>query len=441
MLENIKKYKWLIIIGAGGFFIIFLLLIILIISISNFGGSSGYYSTSEGKFTCTMSLPIATQIDQSIYDSNNYCAGSDRNEIIIQGAENELIRSVADGKVVEVIDYSSIPSEDGTKNTGYRVTIEHTTEDDTFYSIYDELGTINVLYSEEVETLVTKEQQIGTMSNNGSQTTPHFLFSMQDINKNFIDVNKFFGFQEGSSICSISEETFESICVYNTSIEDDLDFLCNMEPPLDSISITELFGYRPNDSRGYFHPAIDFGVILKDVKAIMGGTVIVSKGAGGYGNTIVIDHNNGYYSRYCHLDTLKVNVGDVVQQKDIIAISGDTGDGGFHLDIRVYKTEFDKNECLYRDGKECYINLNPFFGYTDGKMDGEIYPCVVYKNKILTFKSQSNVKSFLNEYHCNCMNDGFKPGAAYCSERKISSTKEFKEKYCGISSAESTSSG
>jgi len=67
-----------------------------------------------------------------------------------------------------------------------------------------------------------------------------------------------------------------------------------------------------------------------DVLAAAAGTVEVADDGNwgnGYGRTIVIDHENGYYTQYSHLDTLLVNEGEAVTAGQHIAESGATPPG------------------------------------------------------------------------------------------------------------------
>ena len=60
--------------------------------------------------------------------------------------------------------------------------------------------------------------------------------------------------------------------------------------------------------------------------------------AGGYGKTVVVDHGNGYQTRYSHLSAYTVSEGTPVSQGQQIAASGNTGSGtGPHLDFGVYE--------------------------------------------------------------------------------------------------------
>lgn len=66
----------------------------------------------------------------------------------------------------------------------------------------------------------------------------------------------------------------------------------------------------------------------------------------GYGNTVIIEHDNGYFSRYAHLSDVIVSDGESVSTSDYIGRVGNTGHvsgtacssyPGTHLHIAVYK--------------------------------------------------------------------------------------------------------
>jgi murein DD-endopeptidase MepM/ murein hydrolase activator NlpD len=92
-------------------------------------------------------------------------------------------------------------------------------------------------------------------------------------------------------------------------------------------------GYR------FYHKAIDIanqngGSVL----AADSGTVI---GAGwldgfGYGNRVIIDHDNGFVSLYAHLSTVQVSNGQRVNRGDVIGQMGSTGRStGVHLHFEI----------------------------------------------------------------------------------------------------------
>lgn len=77
---------------------------------------------------------------------------------------------------------------------------------------------------------------------------------------------------------------------------------------------------------GRHHDGIDMGCRQGNVvMAADGGTVTYAGYMGGYGNLVIIDHQNGMESYYGHNSSLTVSVGDKVFQGQQIAYSGNTG--------------------------------------------------------------------------------------------------------------------
>lgn len=85
--------------------------------------------------------------------------------------------------------------------------------------------------------------------------------------------------------------------------------------------------------------AVDFGMTYEDVLAMYGGRVVavgVDRPTGG--KLIIIDHGDNYCALYLHLDRFYVKYGQVVQQGEKIALSGNTGQStGPHLHAAVYR--------------------------------------------------------------------------------------------------------
>jgi murein DD-endopeptidase MepM/ murein hydrolase activator NlpD len=74
------------------------------------------------------------------------------------------------------------------------------------------------------------------------------------------------------------------------------------------------------------------------VTATTGGTVISSGWRGGYGNTVIVDHGDGFTSLYGHLSQLGVSVGSSVDRGDVVGLVGATGTATgnhLHFEIRV----------------------------------------------------------------------------------------------------------
>lgn len=86
------------------------------------------------------------------------------------------------------------------------------------------------------------------------------------------------------------------------------------------------------------HPAIDLDTYNRQpVFASDSGTVIFSGWSkSGYGNLVIIDHGNGYWTYYAHNEANLVREGQGVLQGQQIAESGSTGNSsGDHVDFRI----------------------------------------------------------------------------------------------------------
>lgn len=76
----------------------------------------------------------------------------------------------------------------------------------------------------------------------------------------------------------------------------------------------------------------------RTIKAADNGKVVSAGYDGGYGNKIVIDHQNGLRTVYAHLASIDVSVGQTVSQGSAIGVMGSTGNStGVHLHFEVYK--------------------------------------------------------------------------------------------------------
>ncbi len=100
------------------------------------------------------------------------------------------------------------------------------------------------------------------------------------------------------------------------------------------------FGRRvdPFTGQDEFHRGIDFhGPRGTEIVAVADGVVVFGGRRPGYGNTVEIDHGNGYRTRYAHNDKNLVKVGDRVRAGDTIATMGATGRAtGVHLHFEVW---------------------------------------------------------------------------------------------------------
>jgi len=99
--------------------------------------------------------------------------------------------------------------------------------------------------------------------------------------------------------------------------------------PIDRSSswISSFFGSRRKPDRTWgFHYGIDLAAIKgTTVNAVASGIIVEAGNNKGYGNTIVVMHNNNYRTRYAHLHKIYVRTGQHVEQGQRIGSVGDTG--------------------------------------------------------------------------------------------------------------------
>jgi len=111
--------------------------------------------------------------------------------------------------------------------------------------------------------------------------------------------------------------------------------------PVASSFVTSSYGYRadPFGRGGQFHKGIDFDARTGDpVMTVADGVVSYSAARSGYGNTVEVDHGNGYVTRYAHNSRNMVKVGDLVRVGDEIAKAGSTGRStGAHVHFEVWE--------------------------------------------------------------------------------------------------------
>jgi murein DD-endopeptidase MepM/ murein hydrolase activator NlpD len=99
-----------------------------------------------------------------------------------------------------------------------------------------------------------------------------------------------------------------------------------------------LLGWRRRPGGGG-HEGIDFAATTGDMgRAAAGGTVLVADDeADRFGRLVVIDHGNGWQSRYGHLSRITVARGDTVTAGERIGLAGAAGDAErpeLHFEIR-----------------------------------------------------------------------------------------------------------
>jgi len=103
--------------------------------------------------------------------------------------------------------------------------------------------------------------------------------------------------------------------------------------------LTSKFGMRQHPILGVMrmHNGIDIAADKGSaIENVMDGKVIFAGKRGGYGNTVVVEHESGWTTMYAHCEKINVAVGDVVQKGENLATVGSTGlSTGPHLHFEL----------------------------------------------------------------------------------------------------------
>jgi len=115
--------------------------------------------------------------------------------------------------------------------------------------------------------------------------------------------------------------------------------------------LSSKYGYRsdPFTGKRTWHAGVDLaGKDGSDIIAVAGGVVTYADERYGYGNLVEIDHGDGLVTRYAHAKATKVQVGNVVQKGQGIALMGSTGRStGPHVHFEVIRNGKPENPEKY----------------------------------------------------------------------------------------------
>jgi murein DD-endopeptidase MepM/ murein hydrolase activator NlpD len=122
--------------------------------------------------------------------------------------------------------------------------------------------------------------------------------------------------------------------------------------PLDQFYVSSPYGKRrdPFTKTWAYHAGLDLGAPRDSkVLATAPGRVVVAGASGPYGKMVEIDHGLGILTRYGHLDSIDVAVGDEVEFRRQLGMVGNTGRSTsrhLHYEIRIDKRAFDPAKFL-----------------------------------------------------------------------------------------------
>ena len=120
--------------------------------------------------------------------------------------------------------------------------------------------------------------------------------------------------------------------------------------PVRYAGVSSPFGnrYHPVLKRYILHTGVDLVAKYVPLRAAKSGVVTFAGNMSGYGKIIIIRHDNGYETRYAHLSVISTNVGEHVNQGDLIGKTGNSGrTTGAHLHFEVRQNGVPKNPMKY----------------------------------------------------------------------------------------------
>lgn len=122
--------------------------------------------------------------------------------------------------------------------------------------------------------------------------------------------------------------------------------------PSEGMTVTSAFGKRKDPISGIAdnHSGIDIALPSgSDIIAAWPGNVFETGFDDIYGNFVVIEHSEGFFTKYCHLSKICVSENDFVNAEEKIGEAGSTGrstGSHLHFEVIIEGTNIDPMECF-----------------------------------------------------------------------------------------------
>jgi murein DD-endopeptidase MepM/ murein hydrolase activator NlpD len=85
------------------------------------------------------------------------------------------------------------------------------------------------------------------------------------------------------------------------------------------------------------------------IRAVYSGRILYARWFKGYGNMVIIDHGNNYYTIYAHAQEIFASKGDIVEMDEVVATVGDSGSmigPSLHFEVRHHGKPVDPLEWI-----------------------------------------------------------------------------------------------
>lgn len=188
--------------------------------------------------------------------------------------------------------------------------------------------------------LVGIKQNFGTKQNSSVGGDLSSLFDMQELAQSSIreasDIRQLTSYLDGS--VQPLEQIAKMLESQGTLFSD----IPSVWPLKGGIGhISSAFGQttHPFTKQWYIHKGLDFSTWRSGdpIIATANGQVVTVTFDSGFGNYVIIKHKHGFYTRYAHMNSVRVKKGQYVSQGDVIGTVGNTGlSTGPHLHYEVH---------------------------------------------------------------------------------------------------------
>ena len=87
------------------------------------------------------------------------------------------------------------------------------------------------------------------------------------------------------------------------------------------------------------------------IRAVYNGRILYARWFKGYGNMVIIDHGNNYYTIYAHAQEIFASQGDIVEMGEVVATVGDSGSmigPSLHFEVRHHGKPVDPLEWIIK---------------------------------------------------------------------------------------------
>ena len=257
-------------------------------------------------------------------------------------------------------------NEDGWNGDEYYITYEYGISFEEFFLSNPEFTSINNIFYDNQEVVIAKtnpkinitveqyivedmvvefdtvEEYDNTLNQGMEVVKQQGKDGIERVGQNVRSVNGTITFVEPVSNTTIKRPKNKIISI-GTKIIPNVGSLSSWGWPTNkNYRISSYFGWRTSPITGgrEMHAGIDIaGTGLgSPVYATNNGTIMIKKYVYSYGNYIIIDHNNGYYSTYAHMNGFAKGLkeGSTVSRGQIIGYVGSTGySTGPHLHFEI----------------------------------------------------------------------------------------------------------